>query len=161
MILTLIAMVTIGLGALFSLVYFISGNIKMSTALLAVSLAGILLFAAMDWAIKECDKQITNSPEYREAMKKNAEVLDRFLSKEPMDKEEMWWSDQPIYYSDRRFLCGRLKQYRETFEKHLGPCPDTDRAWEKYFDERVWPALYEDIKVVYCPPAPPAAEVAL
>ncbi|MFA6594226.1 MAG: hypothetical protein WCT16_03110 [Candidatus Buchananbacteria bacterium] len=133
---------------------------KNSVISLAIALVGLMVTQAGGWIINKHQEHLQKTPEYQEAIKKNAEALDRFFSQEPMAREEMWWIDLSVAYPDRYLVFSRLrlKPYQETIKKYLGPCPDTDRDWEKYFDEKVWPALHNNIKVVYCPQPPPAAE---
>ncbi|MFA5124720.1 MAG: hypothetical protein WC473_02750 [Patescibacteria group bacterium] len=131
---------------------------KNSAISLAIALAGLMIIQTSGWIINKHQERLQRTPEYQAAVKSNAEALDRFLSCEPMKKEEMWWVEQYNTYPNRDSTMACLRTYRETLEKHFGPCPDTNQDWEKYFDERVWPVLYNDVKMVYCPQSPPVAE---
>jgi len=87
------------------------------------------------------------SPEHQAMIAQRAASLDKFLSGQLMNKDEIWWVDR----FGPRGNYGDFKQYREIFIKYLGPCPDDDASWIKYYDEKVFPALQLNFGIIYMP----------
>lgn len=113
---------------------------------IAAVLGMVILFGVFQVTDYVAEKEKA-SPEHQAMIAQKAASLDKFLSGQLMDKDEIWWVDR----FGPRGNYGDFREYREIFVKYLGPCPDDDTSWIKYYDEKVFPALQLNFGIVYTP----------